>query len=104
MPTVAIEEAQKTLPASIQRLSHDEEVVITENDQPVARLLAVTTVPRRQQRPRPLSPASPMRGGWKNCSLFPMTSRNRRTRRNEAAAGHGYTVVVSCQRGRLRRT
>ena len=38
MPTVTIEEAQSTLSELIHRLTPGEEVVITENDQPVARL------------------------------------------------------------------
>jgi antitoxin (DNA-binding transcriptional repressor) of toxin-antitoxin stability system len=40
MPTVTIEEAQNTLTELIHRLTPGEEVVITENDQPVARLVA----------------------------------------------------------------
>lgn len=40
MPTVTIQEAQSKLTELIHRLSPGEEVVITENDQPVARLVA----------------------------------------------------------------
>ena len=40
MPTVTIEEAQNKLSELIHRLTPGEEVVITENDQPVARLVA----------------------------------------------------------------
>ena len=39
MGTVTIEEDQASLPDLVHRLSPDEEVVITENDQPVARLV-----------------------------------------------------------------
>jgi prevent-host-death family protein len=39
MPTVTIEEAQNKLSELIHRLTPGEEVVITENDQPVARLM-----------------------------------------------------------------
>jgi len=39
MASVTIEEAQARLPELVHRLSPDDEVVITENDQPVARLV-----------------------------------------------------------------
>ena len=51
MPTVTIEEGQKKLSELIHRLTPGEEVVITENDQPVARLVA--TAPP-QCKPRQL--------------------------------------------------
>ncbi len=47
MATVSIQEAQTTLSELIHRLTPEEEIVITENDQPVARLVAATS----QQRP-----------------------------------------------------
>jgi len=50
MATVTIQEAQATLPDLIHRLGQGGEVVITENNQPVARLVP-TTVPS-QQTPR----------------------------------------------------
>ena len=48
MPTVTIEEAQNKLSELIHRLMPGEEVVITENDQPVARmtLTALPSEPR----------------------------------------------------------
>jgi prevent-host-death family protein len=39
MPTVSIEEAQARLPELIDQLSPGEEVIITRNTQPVARLI-----------------------------------------------------------------
>lgn len=48
MTTVTIEEAQTKLPDLIHQLQPDEEVVITENSQPVARLIA--TKPSRPVR------------------------------------------------------
>jgi prevent-host-death family protein len=42
MSTVTIEEAQANLLDLIHKLQPDEEVVITENNQPVARLIATT--------------------------------------------------------------
>jgi antitoxin (DNA-binding transcriptional repressor) of toxin-antitoxin stability system len=47
MARVTIQEAQASLPDLIHRLTPGEEVVITENDQPVARLV----VTRRQELP-----------------------------------------------------
>ena len=44
MTFVTMEEAQANLPKLIQKLGVGEEVVITENDQPVARLLASVPV------------------------------------------------------------
>jgi prevent-host-death family protein len=53
MPTVTIEEAQATLLELIDRLAPGEEVIITRNQQPVARLVG-------QQRPvrKPRQPGS----------------------------------------------
>ena len=48
MSTVTIEEAQAKLSDLIHRLQPDEELVITENNQPVARLIA--TAPSRPKR------------------------------------------------------
>jgi antitoxin (DNA-binding transcriptional repressor) of toxin-antitoxin stability system len=49
MPTVTIEEASSKLSELIHDLTPGEEVIITENDHPVARLVA-TALPRRQPR------------------------------------------------------
>lgn len=49
MPTITIEEAQAQLPDLIHRLNPGEEVVITENNQPVARLVSSPS-PRRVPR------------------------------------------------------
>ncbi len=48
MPTVTIEEAKNTLSELIHALTPGGEVVITENDQPVARL--VPTVPKSAKK------------------------------------------------------
>ena len=52
MATVTIEEAQNTLTELIHRLVPGEEVVITENDRPVARLTlaALPSEPRKTPR------------------------------------------------------
>jgi antitoxin (DNA-binding transcriptional repressor) of toxin-antitoxin stability system len=53
MSTVTIEEAQANLPEIIDKLAPGEELIITRNDQPVAKLVA-------QQRPvrKPRQPGS----------------------------------------------
>jgi prevent-host-death family protein len=51
MTTVTIQEAQAKLPDLIHRLTPGEEVVITENNAPVAKLVSET--PSVRQRPQP---------------------------------------------------
>jgi len=50
MTTISIEDAQATLSELIHRLTPGEEIIITENGQPVARLVRVAAEP--QQPPR----------------------------------------------------
>ena len=50
MASVTIEEAQARLPELVHRLTPDEEVVITENDQPVARLVRSAPQPPAKRR------------------------------------------------------
>ncbi|MBY0524278.1 MAG: hypothetical protein K2R98_12810 [Gemmataceae bacterium] len=50
MPTITIQEAQATLNVLIHRLTPGEEVVITENDRPIARL--IPTPPEPAPKPR----------------------------------------------------
>lgn len=50
MASVTIQEAQANLADLIHRLLPGEEVVITENDQPVARLVGTTTAPAKKHR------------------------------------------------------
>jgi prevent-host-death family protein len=50
MTTISIEEAQANLPDLIHRLSSGDEVVITENNHPVARLVPTVTEPLPQSR------------------------------------------------------
>ena len=49
MPVVTIEEAQARLPELIEHLAADEELVITKNEKPIARLLTEDK-PKRQPR------------------------------------------------------
>ena len=53
MPTVTIQEAQAKLPDLIHKLSPGDEVVITENNQPVAKLMSEQTRRRLGLRPPP---------------------------------------------------
>jgi prevent-host-death family protein len=50
MTTVTIQEAQSRLTDLIHRLSPGEEIVITENDQPVARLVSTPAVASKKAR------------------------------------------------------
>ena len=50
MPTVTIEEAQAKLSDLIHGLQPDEELVITENDQPIARLIPANIPAQRKPR------------------------------------------------------
>jgi antitoxin (DNA-binding transcriptional repressor) of toxin-antitoxin stability system len=51
LPTISIEEAQATLPDLISKLSPGEEVVITKDDQPVAKLVSQPKITRQPRRP-----------------------------------------------------
>jgi antitoxin (DNA-binding transcriptional repressor) of toxin-antitoxin stability system len=50
MTTVTLKEAQSALADLIHRLSPGEEVVITENDRPVARLVPTPAMPKTAHR------------------------------------------------------
>jgi prevent-host-death family protein len=52
MTTITIEEAQTRLSELIHRLNPGEEVVITEGDRPVARLVPATSPPEPRKVPR----------------------------------------------------
>ena len=51
--TVTMEEAQANLKELIRQLAPGEELVITENEQPVAKLLCAIAKPIHKQRPSP---------------------------------------------------
>jgi prevent-host-death family protein len=53
MATVTIQEAQAKLPDLIHKLTPGEEIVITENNQPVARLVSEASKPKSGLRPPP---------------------------------------------------
>jgi prevent-host-death family protein len=49
MPTITVEEAQARLPELIERLAPGEEIILTRNAQPVAKLVG-----RPAEQPRPI--------------------------------------------------
>jgi antitoxin (DNA-binding transcriptional repressor) of toxin-antitoxin stability system len=51
MSTVSLHEAQAKLPELIHQLHPGEELLITENDRPIARLLAAESPQRKPRRP-----------------------------------------------------
>ena len=50
MSTITIQEAQSNLSQLIQQLANGDEIIITENEQPVARLLAIEKPTERKPR------------------------------------------------------
>lgn len=50
MPVVTIEEAQANLPELIEHLAADEELVITKNHKPIARLLSEDKLKRQPRK------------------------------------------------------
>ncbi len=53
MDSITLHDAQANLADLVHRLAPGTAVTITENDQPVAQLVAVPVVARRPSRPRP---------------------------------------------------
>ena len=51
MPAVTVEEAQANLKALIAKLAPGEELVITDNQQPVAKLVTTPPGPRKPRQP-----------------------------------------------------
>ena len=80
MSTITLQEAQANLAELVHHLAPGEEVTITENDRPVARLIPVPKIRQRPRRPRqPVTGSAQGRTVCEGCSLSPMTSRNRWT-------------------------
>ena len=50
LPTMSIEEVQATLPEIIKRLGPGEEVIITRDDQPVAKLVSLSKLARQSPK------------------------------------------------------
>jgi len=51
LPTMSIEEVQATLPEIISQLGPGEEVLITQDNQPVAKLISQSRAARQPRRP-----------------------------------------------------
>jgi antitoxin (DNA-binding transcriptional repressor) of toxin-antitoxin stability system len=51
LPTMSIEEVQATLPEIISKLGPGEEVLITQDNQPVAKLISQPKAARQPRRP-----------------------------------------------------
>jgi antitoxin (DNA-binding transcriptional repressor) of toxin-antitoxin stability system len=50
LPTMSIEAVQATLPEIIKRLGPGEEVIITQDDQPVAKLVSLSKLARQSPK------------------------------------------------------
>jgi antitoxin (DNA-binding transcriptional repressor) of toxin-antitoxin stability system len=50
LPTMSIEEVQATLSEIIKKLGPGEEVIITQDDQPVAKLVSLSTLARQSPK------------------------------------------------------
>jgi antitoxin (DNA-binding transcriptional repressor) of toxin-antitoxin stability system len=50
LPTMSIEEVQATLPEIIKRLGPGEEVIITRDDQPVAKFVSLSKLARQSPK------------------------------------------------------
>jgi prevent-host-death family protein len=69
--TVTIQEAQAKLSDLIHQLAAGAEVVITENDRPVARLVPIPIIRQRPPRPRPPVTGVPKAGSLKGLLVVP---------------------------------
>jgi prevent-host-death family protein len=71
MPTITLHDAQARLADLIRGLSPGQVLTITENDQPVARLVPVFLVPHRPPRPRPPVTGVPKAGKYEGRLVVP---------------------------------
>ena len=71
MSTITLQEAQSTLAELVHRLAPGEGVTITENDRPVARLIAPLVATTRPPRPRPPVTGVPKAGSCQGLFVVP---------------------------------
>jgi antitoxin (DNA-binding transcriptional repressor) of toxin-antitoxin stability system len=71
MSTITLLEAQSRLVELVHRLAPGEGVTITENDQPVARLIIPLIAPARPPRPRPPVTGVPRAGSCAGLFVVP---------------------------------
>ena len=70
MKTITLEEAQARLPEMIARLAEEGEVIITQDQRPVARLVRIGPT-ERSQRPRPPVTGIPKAGAYAGRLVVP---------------------------------
>ncbi len=71
METITLEEAQGALAELVHRLAPGEGVTITENNRPVARLMAPLVTPPGEPRPRPPVTGVPKAGQYEGRLIVP---------------------------------
>ena len=71
MESITLEDAQAGLADLVHRLVPGAAVTITENDQPVAQLVAAPIAPCRPSRPRPPTTGVPKAGRLKGILVVP---------------------------------
>ncbi len=71
MDSITLQDAQANLADLVHRLAPGTAVTITENDQPVAQLVAAPIAPRRSPRPRPPVTGVPKAGRWEGLVVVP---------------------------------
>ena len=71
MKTISLNDAQCTLAEIIHALVPGEVVTITENDQPVARLVTISAIQARPPRPRPPVTGIPKAGALEGRLVVP---------------------------------
>jgi antitoxin (DNA-binding transcriptional repressor) of toxin-antitoxin stability system len=71
MTTITLQEAQATLTDLVHGLAPGAGVTITENDHPVARLVALPIMPRHPRRPRPPVTGVPRAGQYEGRLVVP---------------------------------
>jgi len=71
MSTVTLQEAQSNLAELVHRLAPGEDVTITENDRPVARIIPIPLVAPRPPRPRPPVTGVPKAGQYEGRLVVP---------------------------------
>ncbi|HUY31325.1 MAG TPA: DUF2281 domain-containing protein [Pirellulales bacterium] len=71
MDSITLQDAQANLADLVHRLAPGAAVTITENDQPVAQLVAAPIAPQRPPRPRPPVTGVPKAGSLKGLLIVP---------------------------------
>lgn len=91
MTTVTLKEAQSGLADIIHRLAARDEVVITENDQPVARLVPTPPIPKKAHRQLGTMKGTVLYMTWLPTSM--LRWRTSRSTWNEASSGYPHLAL-----------